>query len=87
MKTEHYNTGLSPKEVYEMFQYKDARILNLIMGYLGKSREDAVELWYNSKTRDYLVENEMCWVSDVRMLDELEMEMAGNDHWMVGSFE
>lgn len=87
MKTEHYDTGLSPKEVYEMFKYKDARILNLIMQYLGKSREDAVELWYRSKTRSYLVENEMCWVSDVRMLDELEMEIAGNDHWMMGSFE
>lgn len=87
MKTEHYNTGLSPKEVYEKFKIKDARILNLIMQYLGKSREDAVALWYNSRTRAYLVENKMCWVSDVRMLDELEMEMSGNDHWMVGSFE
>lgn len=87
MKTEHYNAGLSPKGVYERFKIKDVRILNLIMGYLGKSREDAVELWYNSKTRAYLVENEMCWVSDVRMLDELEMEIAGNDHWMMGSFE
>ena len=87
MKTEHYNTGLGPKEVYEKFKIKDARILNLIMQYLGKYREDAVELWYNSKTRAYLVENEMCWVSDVRMLDELEMEIAGNDHWMMVSFE
>ena len=39
MKTEHYNTGLSPKEVYEMFKIKDVRILNLIMQYLGKSEK------------------------------------------------
>lgn len=87
MKTEHYNTGLSPKEVYERFKIKDVRILNLIMGYLGKSREDAVELWYNSKTRAYFDKNDMFWVADYAMLDELQLELNNDPTWMTCLFE
>lgn len=79
--------GEELKEWEEAKRYKDERMLIHIMNKMHKDMKDATLLWYGSKTREYFVEHDMYWVSDVRMIDELELEMKKDSEWMKGLFE
>ena len=68
-------------------RYKDERMLLHIMEKMNKDIKSAALLWYGSKTREYFDRHDMYWVSDTRMLDELEMELKNDPGWMKGLFE
>lgn len=87
MKTEHYNTGLSPEELASIIRTKDKRLVNLIVRDMNKTVADATDLWFKSKTREYFDKNNMFWVADYAMLDELQLELNNDPTWMTCLFE
>ena len=63
----------------------------LIVGFLiqnyNMSREDAMKLWFNSKTYSEIYRRRLFYVSATRAYSELFMEMEQNDEWMRNPFD
>lgn len=61
-------------------------VYNLVTNY-GYSLEQATELWYTSKTRHVIQEEEKAdWASPARCLQELLMEVNHDPLWNVGIY-
>lgn len=49
--------------------------------------KDATNLWYLSKTKKFLEDNNLYFASPARCYYELLLEMTNSPRWMRGSFE
>lgn len=69
------------------YMYQNRTVMyNLVINH-GYSLEQAAELWYNSKTRHVIQEEEQAdWVSPARCVEELLMEVTNNPMWNVGIY-
>lgn len=78
---------VTPEELASIIRTKDKRIVNLIVRDMNKTVADATNLWFKSKTREYFDKNDMFWVADYAMLDELQLELNNDPTWMTCLFE
>ncbi len=65
------------------------RIIATLVQEDGLSYEEAIDLWYDSKTKKELIDSdnpEYEGLYPSRVYDELMMEVDGNPHWLRGSF-
>lgn len=53
----------------------------------GMTREQAIEAWYNSKTKKILEDNRLFWVSGMRCYIELTYELNNDPLWMSDTFD
>ena len=53
----------------------------------GYDKEIATELWYNSKTYKEIIRRELTYISAMRALYELDMELEKHPDWMDKSFD
>lgn len=51
------------------------------------NRMQAIDIWYNSKTKRALEERSIYFVSGMRCYIELMYELNNNSKWMTDSFE
>lgn len=54
---------------------------------MNKTVAEATDLWFKSKTREYFDKNDMFWVADYAMIDELQLELNNDPTWMTCLFE
>lgn len=78
---------VTPDEMASIIRTKDKRLVNLIVRDMNKTVAEATDLWFKSKTREYFDKNNMFWVADYAMLDELQLEMNNDPTWMTCLFE
>lgn len=78
---------VTPEELASIIRTKDKRLVNLIVRDMNKTVADATDLWFKSKTREYFDKNNMFWVADYAMLDELQLELNNDPTWMTCLFE
>lgn len=78
---------VTPEELASIIKTKDKRLVNLIVRDMNKTVAEATDLWFKSKTREYFDKNEMFWVADYAMLDELQLELNNDPTWMTCLFE
>lgn len=53
----------------------------------GMTREQAMGVWCNSKTKAILEKQKIFWVSGMRCFVELEYELTNNPLWMSDTFD
>ena len=53
----------------------------------GMNRESAYNTWFNSKTRNYIINNNLYWVSGMRCYWELCLELGNSDDWLKEPFD
>lgn len=53
----------------------------------GMSRENAMRLWCRSRTKEFLEQQKMFWVSGMRCYIELGYELTNDPLWMNTPFE
>lgn len=78
---------ITPEEMASIIRTKDKRLVNLIVRDMNKTVAEATDLWFKSKTREYFDKNDMFWVADYAMLDELQLELNNDPTWMTCLFE
>lgn len=78
---------VTPEEMASIIRTKDKRLVNLIVRDMNKTVAEATDLWFKSKTREYFDKNDMFWVADYAMLDELQLELNNDPTWMTCLFE
>lgn len=78
---------VTPEELASIIRTKDKRLVNLIVRDMNKTVAEATDLWFKSKTREYFDKNDMFWVADYAMLDELQLELNNDPTWMTCLFE
>ena len=78
---------VTPEELASIIKTKDKRLVNLIVRDMNKTVAEATDLWFKSKTREYFDKNDMFWVADYAMLDELQLELNNDPTWMTCLFE
>lgn len=78
---------VTPEELASIIKTKDKRLVNLIVRDMNKTVAEATDLWFKSKTREYFDKNDMFWVADYAMLDELQLELNNDSTWMTCLFE
>ena len=78
---------VTPEEMASIIKTKDKRLVNLIVRDMNKTVAEATDLWFKSKTREYFDKNDMFWVADYAMLDELQLELNNDPTWMTCLFE
>lgn len=78
---------VTPEEMASIIRTKDKRLVNLIVRDMNKTVAEATDLWFKSKTREYFDKNNMFWVADYAMLDELQLELNNDPTWMTCLFE
>ena len=78
---------VTPEEMASIVRTKDKRLVNLIVRDMNKTVAEATDLWFKSKTREYFDKNDMFWVADYAMLDELQLELNNDPTWMTCLFE
>lgn len=71
----------------DVIKTKDEYIIQMIVKKMNKTVADAADLWFKSKTREYFDKNDMFWVADYAMLDELQLELNNDPTWMTCLFE
>lgn len=51
------------------------------------NRESAYNTWFNSKTRNYIIKNNLYWVSGMHCYWELCLELGNSDDWLKELFD
>lgn len=78
---------VAPDVWKDVIKTKDEYIIQLIVRKMNKTVAEATDLWFKSKTREYFDKNDMFWVADYAMLDELQLELNNDPTWMTCLFE
>lgn len=69
----------------EFYEKKNAEIVKIISNDLNILEKDAMNLWYNSKTRFYIIKWQLFErISSFVCLDEIKMELSNDPDWLRG---
>ena len=69
------------------FESQSITVVEHIMKNSNLSREDAIKMWFNSKTYHEIVRRKLTYISAMRAYYELELEHKNSPDWMQKSFE
>ncbi len=69
-----------------LFKFQSREIIDGLMDLNDMTREQATRFWYTSKTKDYIEQHNLCWISPARLYDELILEKQNSPYWMLGPF-
>lgn len=62
-------------------------VIKQLMINNNMQRTDALNTWYNSKTKSYLEANKLFYVSGMRCYWELTLELEQNPKWLRDPFD
>ena len=69
------------------FESQSITVIEHIMKDNNASRQDAIKLWFNSKTYNEIVSRKLTYISAMRAYYELNLEIKGSSEWMKNDFE
>lgn len=69
------------------FESQSITVVEHIMKDNNISREDAIKMWFNSKTYNEIVNRKLTYISAMRAYYELKLEYQKSPDWMRNSFE
>lgn len=78
---------IDPDVWKDVIKTKDEYVIQMIVKKMNKTVAEATDLWFKSKTREYFDKNDMFWVADYAMIDELQLELSNDPTWMTCLFE
>lgn len=72
----------------EFIEKKNLIVINLIVKLMGLSYENAVKIWYNSKTKLVTLDSDdLYYISPACCVDQLQYELSNDERWMTQTFE
>lgn len=69
------------------FESQSITIIERIMKDKNASRQEAMKLWFNSKTYNEIVARKLNYISAMRAYYELNLEIKKSPEWMKNDFE
>lgn len=69
------------------FESQSITIIEHIMRDKNATRQDAMKLWFNSKTYNEIVNRGLTYISAMRAYYELNLELKKSPEWMKKDFE
>ena len=69
------------------FESQSETIIEKLIADKDLNREQAMKLWFRSKTYSEIVRRCITYISAMRAYTELEMELKNNGEWMRNPFE
>lgn len=69
------------------FESQSITVIERIMKDNKVSRQEAMKLWFNSKTYKEIINRGLTYISAMRAYYELNLEISENSEWMKNDFE
>lgn len=69
------------------FESQNETIIELLMTNCQMTRENAMKLWFNSKTYAEIIRRKLTYTSATRAYSELELEYKNDPDWMQNPFD
>lgn len=74
------------KDEKALLNFQSMCVIRYLMENYSLRRADATSIWYSSRTRRYIEDNNLGWVAPARVFDELLMEKRKDLNWMARPF-
>lgn len=74
------------KDEQDLLNFQSMHVIKFLMENFNLRRADATSIWYSSRTKKYIEDNNLCWVAPTRVFDELLMERKNDSRWMARPF-
>ena len=69
------------------FESQSITIIERIMKDKNISRQEALNIWFNSRTYNEIIRRNVTFISAMRAYFELNLELTNNPEWMKNEFE
>lgn len=69
------------------FESQSITVIERIMKDNKVSRQEAMKIWFNSKTYNEIINRKLTYISAMRAYYELNLEIKRSSEWMKNDFE